>query len=192
MDYPKVLVACPTNVVKNYAMRRWIDNVKSFTYPNHEVFMVDNSPSDAFYQNYTNEINIVHVKSDVHLPMQRITQSMEVIRKYALKNKFDFWFNIEIDVIPQDKDIVEKMVDFITKNDLDLINHAYPGRWDNTIDHQGIGFSIMNHKLFSQISFEQAGNVSPDGFMWGKVRKHTQFRMIDLWNYFPVKHLIND
>lgn len=191
MESKKVLVACPTNVIKKYAMRSWIDNVKSFEYDNWEVYMVDNSPSDAFSYNYKDEIHIDHIKTDQQLAHLRITQSMEVIRRYAVNGNFDYWLNLEIDVIPLDKDVIHKMVNFAETNKLDLVNHCYPARWKDYTDHQGIGFSIISKNLFSTVSFANAGNVSPDGFMWGKVRVHTQYKMADIWNIFPVKHMVN-
>jgi hypothetical protein len=192
MDYPKVLVACPTNSMKKYAMRRWIDNAKSFDYPNYEIYVVDNSNNDTFISNYADEIPVKHIRTDQQLPMQRVTQSMEEIRIKAIREEFDYWFNLEIDVIPLEKDVIYKMVKLAQATDVDLVNHAYPARWVGDVEHQGIGFSLLNRRLFEVISFATAGNVSPDGFMWGKIRKHTGFRMIDAWNLFPVKHLAND
>jgi ubiquinone/menaquinone biosynthesis C-methylase UbiE len=38
LKQPKILVACPTHEVKDYAMQRWIDNIKSFTLPQLRSF----------------------------------------------------------------------------------------------------------------------------------------------------------
>jgi hypothetical protein len=189
MEEPKVLVACPVHVIKKYAVRKWIDNVKSFTYPNYDIYVVDNSPSDAFHKNYLQEVDSIHINTDQQLPILRINRSMEVIRRKADTYSYDFWFNLEIDVIPQVSNIIQEMVKISTEFELDILNHAYPSRWNPRLEHQGVGFTLFSRNFFTKISFLQAGDGFPDAFIWKKVRKTSDFRMFDIWNVFPVLHL---
>lgn len=184
----RVLIAAPVYVEKEYAMNRWIENVQGFKYENKDVLLIDNSPSDAFAYRYADRVRIVRMKGDRHLKMLNVTKSMEIIRQHFLKGPYDIWFNLEIDVIPQDDHCIQKMLEYM-KEGIDIVNHCYPSRLIDGDDHQGVGCSLIGKEIAKAINYNQAGDVSPDGWLWGKVRKHTQFKMIDLWGIFPIKHL---
>jgi hypothetical protein len=168
-------------------MRRWIDNVNGFTYP-HDTLLVDNSSSDAFYSRYKSEVPMLHYKGDAHMGMRNVTHSMEMIRQRFLTQGYDFWFNIEIDVLPQIPDVIERMLEFAVS--FEIVNHAYPSRTHSDIDHQGVGCAMISRNLAQNINYDTAGDVSPDAWLWSKVRKRTTFKMIDLWNVFPILHIV--
>ena len=43
MNYPKVLVSFPTSDKKDYCVDDFIKQIKNFTYPLYDIFVVDNS-----------------------------------------------------------------------------------------------------------------------------------------------------
>ena len=184
---PKILVACPVHEVKEYSFQRWIDNVKSFTYPNFEIFVVDNSPTLDFMQRYESQISMVHIdvipEADYH---RKITDSMAVIQKKFLTGDYYKWFNLECDVIPP-KNMIELMLEW-GKN-TDWISHCYPMRRSEgqpTDVQQGIGCSMLSRPLVASVDYKMAD--SPDAWLWENVRK-SKFTTMELWNYVSVEHL---
>jgi len=108
--FPKVLIACPQNEIKNYCWEKWSKRVKDFTYPNYDVFIADNSPtkdnielikSCGFIAHYTKP----HKKGVI----ETINASHNACRKYAIDNKYDFMLHLESDVIPP-FDIIEQLM----------------------------------------------------------------------------------
>lgn len=185
----KILVACPNHVVKEYAIQRWIDNVKSFTWPNYEIFMVDNSPGGELKKRYGDQISIeVYQPSNpLHFNL-RITESMAVIQKKFLAGDYDRWFNVESDVLPP-KDAIEIMLRY--GQDFDWISHAYPLRnnYDENDVQQGIGCSILSRKMMETFSFSTAGDNAPDGWLWQNVRPCRKFSTMEMWGRFVVQHI---
>jgi 2-polyprenyl-3-methyl-5-hydroxy-6-metoxy-1,4-benzoquinol methylase len=184
--YPKILVACPTHECKIYSEKRWNDNVKSFTYPNYDVLVVDNSQTQ---RETLIDFPVSWLVTDTYLKadMLRVTKSMEIIRQHFLARDYKYWFNLEIDVIPPN-DVIEQML--FHGNNADWISHAYPNRGSyETDDQQGIGCSMLSRKIAEFINFDGAGDNMPDGWLWDKVRPSRKFKTMELWGYFPVQHL---
>jgi hypothetical protein len=184
----KILVACPIHEVKEYSFQRWIDAVKGFTYPDFDIFVVDNSANEQFMNRYKDQVPMVHVvglDQALETYHNRITKSMAVIQKKFLYGDYDKWFNLECDVIPP-SNMIELMLDW--GRDSDWISHCYPMREGNILDvQQGIGCSMLSRRLAQSFDFNEAD--SPDAWLWDKVRKSGQFRTMELWQYVPVLHL---
>lgn len=182
-----ILIACPIHQCKEYAIQRWVDNVNSFTYPDVEILLVDNTFGAAFHKRWKEKIPVRHVGvTQTEQPVKRINKSMALIQRVFVNGEYDWWFNLEIDVLP-DKDILEKMLKL--SDGFDLVSHAYPGRKDKTIEHQGIGCSLVSKKLARRFNFENAGSASPDGWIWSKVRATSDLSMMDLWGMCKMEHI---
>lgn len=184
--YPKVLVACPNHVDKEYSFQRWIDNVKNLTYPNYDILVVDNSPDITFMERYKAQIPILHITVNQELRMLAITRSMELIRQHFLSDNYAYWMNIESDVIPP-KDIIEQLM----KYKGDWISHAYPTRGNNTDDQQGIGCSLLSRRLVEDFDWNEAEDNSPDGWLWQKVKPVRKYKTVEVWGEMQVEHLAN-
>ena len=50
MKIPKILVGCPTASTHGYCLKEYANAVKSLTYPNYEVLLVDNSKDDSYFK----------------------------------------------------------------------------------------------------------------------------------------------
>ena len=110
MRYPKVLLACPTNSVKDYCFEEWVENVSALTYPNFAVFMADNSETKDYAQKIRSKgITCEWVKPFGKSLMQRITDSHETCRQYAIRFEFDYLFHLESDVFPH-RTIIEDLL----------------------------------------------------------------------------------
>lgn len=193
---PLILIACPTHEVKEYAMQRWLDNVSRFTYPNLETMVIDNSPNLDLYDRWKgkmgNKIHIEHLTECEQEPdmCRRIAISMEHIRKRFVGSAAYKWLNLEIDVLPEDPDIVQNLLKW--GGDADWIAHTYPGRIDETEDpvQSGVGCSMFSRQLMENIDFNQAGfDKCPDAWLWDKIRPMNKYRTIELWSFSKMKHI---
>lgn len=190
LKLPKILVACPNHIVKEYAFQRWIDNVKSLTYPNIDILVVDNSPNSSDFMNrYKSQIPMIHIDTQgvEDLVVLRLNLSYEAIRLAFLAGDYGRLMIIESDIIPP-LDIIEKMLSL--GKDTDWISHAYPVR-DGSVDaEQGIGCSMFTRKLMEKNNFKDlADNYSSDGGLWNKVRPDKELQTMELWNFVENKHL---
>lgn len=185
---PNILVACPTHECKAYAFDRWWARVQELTHP-HDVFVVDNSPDSnnaaAIMEKGCPAVWDHEIAADIHA-MLRITHSMEIIRQRFLKGDWDYWFNLEADVIPP-VNVIEQMLEW--GRETDWISHAYPARGRNTDDQQGIGCSMLSRRLVTEMDFGSLGDNPPDGGYWNRIRPMRRYRTMELWGYFAVEHL---
>jgi hypothetical protein len=190
LKLPKILVAAPNHIVKEYAFQRWIDNVKSLTYPNYDILVIDNSPNTSdFMDRYKDQVPMRHIDTTGIEPLMvmRLNLSYEEIRKEFLSGDYERLMIIESDVIPP-KDIIERMLKL--GGDTDWISHAYPVRGETADAEQGIGCSLFTRRLMEAFNFKDfADNHSSDGGMWNMVRPDGRFTTMELWNYWKNVHL---
>jgi hypothetical protein len=97
---PKILIAAPTAKVKDYCFKDWTKNVKSFTYPNFDIILIDNSIGTyslklaehfltRHIEPYKNETN-----------RETILRCQNYIREYFLEHDYDYLFSLETDIFP--------------------------------------------------------------------------------------------
>ncbi len=190
LNHPKILVACPNHIVKEYAFQTWIDNVKSLTYPNYDLLVVDNSPNDSdFIDRYKNQVPMQHIDTTgiEELMILRLNLSYEKIRLAFLAGDYERLMIIESDVITP-VDILEKMLYW--GRDGDWISHAYPSRGETVDQEQGIGCSMFTRRLMETYGFKDFGdNIGSDSGLWQKVRPDRRFKTMELWSFWENKHL---
>lgn len=111
-EFPKILIGAPTSQTKDYCWLEFICNLKSIDYPadRMHIMMVDNS-SNNFYAKYLKGfgISVYHVNPKEIIDGQKkprlkplveiVCESHNVLREYAVKNKFDYLFHTESDVM---------------------------------------------------------------------------------------------
>ena len=111
MKHPRVLVASPIYDKKHYMFPRWYQNVtRNLTYPNYDWIAVDNSKA----QSYLVKLRRAGYKKIHGVPRGgnsriAIGQSSEYIRKYAIRNNFDYIMWIESDLLPP-PNIIERLM----------------------------------------------------------------------------------
>ncbi len=193
LKLPKILVACPNHVVKEYAFRTWIDNVKSLTYPNYDILVVDNSPNDSdFMDRYKDQVPMKHIDTTgiEELMVLRLNVSYEEIRKAFLAGNYERLMVIESDIITP-KDIIERMLYW--GRDCDWISHGYPARGETDDVQQGIGCSMFTRRLMETFNFfDFQDNVTSDGGLWQQVRPDRRFKTMEMWSFWENKHLKNN
>jgi hypothetical protein len=117
-NFPKILVACPTSIDKNYCVEKWIENVMNFTYPEYDVVMFDNSSDNGKNADYLNNYFKTHygVFNDKKFKVinslqqnkikkldtlkEKIALSHNDCKNYAISNDYDYLLHLESDVIP--------------------------------------------------------------------------------------------
>ena len=109
MDYPRVLVGGPISDHHDYCYESFIKAVKNLTYPNFDVFFMDNSKTDDFFNKVKKDL-----PSTVKIPYNenvkiRLAESRNLVREKVLKEGYDYLFCLDQDVVlPQDA--IQKLV----------------------------------------------------------------------------------
>lgn len=185
LQVPKVLVCCTVHECKDYCFQQWIDNVKSLTYPNYEILVMEHSPTEHFYNKYKAQIPMERYETD-QKPEQwlnHICQGMALIQKKFLAGNYTHWMNIEADNIPP-QNIIERLL----QEKADWASHCYRVRPDGKTMQQGIGCSLLSRKLMTDFNWTEAAD-SPDAELWNYVQKEEKHTTAELWYFFNVLHL---
>lgn len=160
---PKVLVACPTHEIKEYSLDRWCKAVEAFTYSPRESLLVDNSPTTALYDRWKYKTEIVHLDLD-GTRNQRIAESMQSIRWYALQFDFDFWLSVECDIIAP-PNTIETMLQWQKDVQADFYSMPGPGRNDHLLWSPNFMCSLFPRATLERFGFFGApDNRCTDGW----------------------------
>ncbi|MFW9872070.1 MAG: glycosyltransferase family 2 protein [Candidatus Thorarchaeota archaeon] len=142
---PKIFVGICTYEGKNYILERFVERVKSFTYPNLEILFIDNSETD----DYMNKIkslgmNCIKSKWDERSKI-RLTNAQNLMRKKFLESDCTHIFILEQDLIPP-KDIIEQLL----SHDKEVV-----GGWYYITNHPrpclSREWTLVDMKFFPQI-----------------------------------------
>lgn len=110
MSIPKVLVCAPTSSHKDYCFEEWAEQVKSFTYPNYDVLLVDNSKNKKYHYKLKEKgFNVIYHEPKGS-PIRYITECQNIMRGVAIEGGYDYIFSLETDVFCEDNDIIQKML----------------------------------------------------------------------------------
>lgn len=105
---PKILVGCPTSNHKGYCFEEYLKGIKSLTYPNFGVLLIDNSESNEYYDKIKEKISIIKDKWFENA-RERIVHSRNILREKVLNENYDYFLSLEQDIIPP-KYIIEKLL----------------------------------------------------------------------------------
>lgn len=187
---PKVLVTCPTHEVKEYCFQQWIDNVKTLTYPNYDVLVVDNSPDTSFMNRWAAQVPMLHIDAPQEPQRMgfRICQSMALVQQHFLAGNYAYWMNIEADNIPP-KNVIEVLLSY--GQGADWTSHCYPAFPGCETLQQGIGCSLLSRRLMTDFDWSKADD-SPDAELWNfaqPIRSSGKYLTVELWGIMSVEHL---
>src|SRR3989344_1931201 len=105
----KILVGCPTSSYHEYALEEYARAVKSLTYPNYDILLVDNSKDDLYFKKLK-LLNLPTIKGRWHEEArERIVESRNILRQKVIDDDYDYFLNLDQDVIPP-KDIIERLL----------------------------------------------------------------------------------
>lgn len=117
----RVLVACPTSKHKDYCFDDWSKSIKALTYPNKEVFIVDNTNDDGTYMRRIIKEGFfaAHVQPK-GLPSHFIADCQNIIRDKVLNDGYDYWMSIESDVF-----VPPNIIEYLMSFNAEVINVTY-------------------------------------------------------------------
>lgn len=122
MSRSKVLIACPTSDVKEYAWDKYFAGLKSLSYLNFDIAIDDNSKSGDYFRKmsiFAEEWNQSHQNSKCMISRsgysspfarQRIVNSRNILRQKFLSGKYDYFLSLEQDVVPP-VNIIERLLE---------------------------------------------------------------------------------
>lgn len=139
MRYPKVLVCTPTSEKKNYCEAEFLKQLKSISYPNFDVLIVDNSPTQHHSLKLcrNHRLNVLHVSPKNKPSMQFIAESYEAMRRYAIEKNYDALLTLESDVFFKTPDIIQELM----KHNKLVISAIYP------IRHGAASFFLLQQRF---------------------------------------------
>lgn len=109
MNYPKILVACPTYKGKDYIIDKWVEAIKQIEYPNFDYLIVDNSHTNSYSKTLIKQgYNCVHVPRGRN-SRDALSNAQNYIREKVLVEGYDYWLSVESDLIPP-KDILWRLL----------------------------------------------------------------------------------
>ena len=105
----KILVGSPINEMYDYCIDKYIKAITSLKYPNYDILLVDNSKNNNFYKKIK-LMNIPIIRGKYfNEPRDRIVYCRNILRKKVLDEEYDYFLNLDQDVIPP-KDIIERLL----------------------------------------------------------------------------------
>lgn len=165
----KILIATPIHESKDYATKKWLENVSRFEYP-ADFLIVDNSPG----LDYVKKINGYCTKYGIknytikHLELppnqerfERIARSREIIRQEFLANNYDAWFSWESDIIIP-ADALGKLVDVMRAGNFTVVDHQCWMRGFPSAYCTDFGLALVAREALEKYSFLLEFGTDPE------------------------------
>lgn len=128
----KILVGCPTADPYRYCTQQWIDAVKSLSYKGFDVLLVDNSSSKDYFNEFSKQVPMIKTERIENL-RELVARDRNLIRDKILKENYDYFLSLEIDVIPP-FDLIEKLL----SHKKDIVSGVYYKDYEVNITKAGI------------------------------------------------------
>jgi len=122
VDFPKILIGSPVTSLKEYSIPDYIRGLKSLTYKNVEIQILDNSPKDRDLSKTFKEQNINYLKTEhTNNVREMLVRDHNFLRKKALDEGFDFLLSLDQDIIPP-PDLIERL---LANNIKEIVSATY-------------------------------------------------------------------
>ncbi|MEK6941839.1 MAG: hypothetical protein AABW85_03210 [archaeon] len=110
MSSPKVLIGSPVTSLKEYSIPQYIEGLKSLTYKNKELLVLDNSPDGRDLSKPFADAGIPYMKTPhTNSVREMLVRDHNFLRKKAIDEGFDYWLSLEQDIIPP-PNVVESLL----------------------------------------------------------------------------------
>ena len=120
----KVLVSMPTADKKDYCVDEFIDQIKTFTYPLYDIFVIDNSADPKHVKKFwDNGIKAVHEPINGNFK-QELARHQNIIRNYFLNGDYDYLLMLESDVFAGEC-IIENLVSYADVYGASIVTATY-------------------------------------------------------------------
>ena len=116
----KILVGCPVSDYHLYCTEEYLNTLKSLTYKNYDILLVDNSKEDTFFKDLIKRgINTARISFNEN-PRIRIVESRNILRQKVLEGDYDYFLSLEQDVLPP-----ENFIESLLKHNKEVITGVY-------------------------------------------------------------------
>ena len=107
----KVLVGSPVSKHHAYSTPQYLEAIKNLSYPDYDILLVDNSETEEWHNQVreSSGVKIVRHGYDKPTVKERMVACRNYLRSYALENGYDYFFDLDQDVIPP-KDVIERLI----------------------------------------------------------------------------------
>lgn len=167
----KVLIGMAVHNSKDYAMKKWIENVSKLqkAYP-ADFLMVDNSLGLQYHKRlkeYCQKYQVKNYKIEhIELPPQqerfeRIARSREVIRKEVLSKDYDAWFSWESDILLP-INALNDLVKIIQSGDYLAVAHNNWAREVPGMPNFDWGVALISREALEKYSFMLEFGTDPE------------------------------
>ena len=109
-ENPKVLVGCPVSDYHEYCTKEYLEAIKSLTYTNYDILLVDNSKDDRFYNTIKDKVPVLRTGYHPNV-YERVIRSRNALRQRALDGGYDYFLSLEQDVIPP-RNVIERLLKY--------------------------------------------------------------------------------
>lgn len=116
---PKILVGCPVSDYHEYCTEEFIQSIKSLSYPNYDVLLLDNSKDERFFNSIRDKVPVIRGRYCPNV-YERLIYNRNILRQKVLDEGYDYFFSLEQDVIPP-KNVIERLL----KHNKNMITGLY-------------------------------------------------------------------
>lgn len=128
---PKILVGCPTADHYSYCTANWINAIKSFSYKDFDILLVDNSATSDYFNEFSKKVPMVKTSRIENLK-ELISRDRNLLREKVINENYDYLLSLEIDVIPP-VDLIERLL----SHKKEIVSGVYYKDYDLTIKKEG-------------------------------------------------------
>ncbi len=117
-NFLKVLIGSPTYEGKDYCLPDFAKAINSIVYPNKEVLFVDNSDTEDYSKKMQRYGLTTLWQPATHgITSKKMAAGCNYLRDKVIKEKFDFLYMVEVDMIVRANTLVELMALYRTISD---------------------------------------------------------------------------
>ncbi len=118
---PRVLIGCPTCVLKADSLDKYLKGLAALTYPAFDVVLEDNSPTEEYahllrqkakeweHARPGKSFRIIYSGQTSPYARARLVNGRNKIRDIALHEKYDYFLSLEQDIVPP-ADVIERLL----------------------------------------------------------------------------------
>ena len=128
----RVLISMPTADKKDYCVDEFINQIKTFTYPLYDIFVLDNSKDPKHVKKFwENGIKAVHEPVNGNFK-EELARHQNIIRNYFLNGDYDYLLMLESDVFAGEC-IIENLVSYADVYNASIVTATYEIRKDEDV-----------------------------------------------------------
>lgn len=170
----KILIGTPIHICKDYAIERWLENVAKLQQQTPaDLLLVDNSPDHTYAEvvkrycdtcglkNYRIEHFTASNDGLSDAGNRKVEIAQELIRREALKGKYDAWFSWECDqLIPATA--LDELIRLMQSERTMMVVHNSWARTDPTELNANMGCTLIGSEAFERGWFlqEKDGDIN--------------------------------